>query len=486
MSISKFYEFREVFLTGVTGSLGKVLLEKLLRSCNTKKIYVLIRCKKGMQAEERKTELLRSKIFENVLLKNPEICNKVECIEGNLTQDNFGISSSNMNLITKNVSMVFHLAASVKFTEPFRNAFVNNVEATKNVAEVCRRMNNLLAFLYASTAYSCCNREEVDEKIYTMSRSYEEFKKIANLKKNDSLEIRDENILEGRPNTYTLTKAITENYLNDFCRDLPIVIVRPSIVGCTWKEPFYGWNENNSAVDYITANGLKGILRSMLSDEDKICDIIPSDTVVSLLLSAAWKKAITPHRRQDEIPVYNCTSGSINPLTIRKFLQCSYLQFWKCPSENTFLYPIKIPKKYYYWNCIHNVMKHQFPALLTDIFQVAIGKKPKMMKVYNNVHKTMSTLEYFCMRDWKFRSRNVEELLETMSKKDKQNFDFDISKLNWDHYMEDYVLGIRRFVLKEDDSTIPRSRKNLLMKYYCILLAKTVLFSGFLYSLTFI
>ncbi|XP_023239712.1 putative fatty acyl-CoA reductase CG5065 isoform X2 [Centruroides sculpturatus] len=299
MSISKFYERREVFVTGVTGSLGKVLLEKLLRSCNNEKIYVLIRSKKGMPAEKRKMELFRSKIFENVLLKNPEITNKVECIEGDLTRENLGISSLHMNLITKNVSVVFHLAASVKFDEPFRDSFVNNVETTKNVVEVCRRMKNLVAFVHASTAYSFCDRKEVDEKIYTMARSFEEFKNIANVENNASVEITEENLLENRPNTYTLTKAITENYLNNFCRDLPIVIVRPSAVGCTWKEPFSGWNDGNSGTDYVAAIGLKGILRSAMCDEAKIFDFVPSDAVVNLMLAAAWRKSIMPHQRRN-------------------------------------------------------------------------------------------------------------------------------------------------------------------------------------------
>ncbi|XP_067132204.1 putative fatty acyl-CoA reductase CG5065 [Centruroides vittatus] len=484
MSISKFYECREVFVTGATGTLGKVLLEKLLRSCNTKKIYILIRSKKGVPAEERKTELFHSKIFGNILLKNPKISNKVECVKGDLTRVNLGISSSHMNLITKNVSVVFHLAASIKFDEPFRDSFVNNVESTKNVAEVCRQMKNLSAFVHTSTAYSFCNRKEVNEKIYTMARTYDEFKNIAKLKNNASVNITEENLLENRPNTYTLTKAIAENYINNFCRDLPVVIIRPSIVGCTWKEPFSGWNDSNNGADYIAGTALKGILRSMLCDEDKICDFIPSDAVINLMLAAAWRKAVTPHQKEDEIPIYNCTSGSINPFTWRQFFKCLNTHYWKYPVENTFLYPSKVPKKNYYRNRLCIAMQHLLPAMLADVFQVAVGRKPKMMKVYNKVQKKISTLEYFCIRDWKFGARNVQELMERLSTQDKQNFDFDISKLNWDHYIEHYFLGIRRFVFNEDDSTIPHSRKMSLLKYYSILIAKTGLLFGFVYNFT--
>ncbi|XP_067135929.1 putative fatty acyl-CoA reductase CG5065 [Centruroides vittatus] len=485
MSVSKFYENLNIFLTGGTGFLGKILIEKLLRSCNVRKIYILVRCKKEKEVEERKKELLRCKIFEEALLKNPDICNKVECIEGNICEENLGISSSYMNLIKKNVSVVFHLAASLKFNEPFPDSFAKNVESTKNVIKVCRQMENLLVLVYTSTAYSFCNNKEINEKIYTMSRTYEEFKNLANVRNNASVEITDENILEGRPNTYVLTKAITENYLNDFCRDLPIVIVRPSIVGCSWKEPIDGWNDSSTGVNSLIAAGMKGVLRTMLIDEDKHFDLVPADMVVNLILAATWKKAKIPHRRDDEIPIYNCTSRTINPLTLREFTELLHVNFWNYPPESTFLYPAKLPKKNYYWNRLRIVMQHLFPAMITDIFQVAVGRKPMMMNIYKKVHTTMKVLQYFCTREWMFDANNLEELFNTMSTQDKQNFNFDISKLNWNDYMEDYVLGLRRFVFKDDDSTIPLSRKVLLVKYYVILFMKIGFLLAFLYSLTF-
>ena len=44
-TISKFYEDKTVFITGATGFMGKVLVEKLLRSTKVRKIYLLIRHK---------------------------------------------------------------------------------------------------------------------------------------------------------------------------------------------------------------------------------------------------------------------------------------------------------------------------------------------------------------------------------------------------------------------------------------------------------
>ena len=46
-----------------------------------------------------------------------------------------------------------------------------------------------------------------------------------------------EKLLRDRPNTYCLTKAISEEYLFQHAKDLPLGIFRPSIIGASWQEP---------------------------------------------------------------------------------------------------------------------------------------------------------------------------------------------------------------------------------------------------------
>ena len=58
--IQKFFEKKVIFITGGTGFMGKVLIEKLLYSCsNLEKIYILLRTKRGRCAEDRINDIFK-------------------------------------------------------------------------------------------------------------------------------------------------------------------------------------------------------------------------------------------------------------------------------------------------------------------------------------------------------------------------------------------------------------------------------------------
>ncbi len=55
------------------------------------------------------------------------------------------------------------------------------------------------------------------------------------------LDILTPSLLEGRPNTYTYTKALAEYFIMKEAKGLPLTILRPSIISCAYKEPYPGW-----------------------------------------------------------------------------------------------------------------------------------------------------------------------------------------------------------------------------------------------------
>lgn len=52
--IQRYFAGKTVFLTGATGFMGKCFVEKILRDCpDLKRLYVLVRQKKGVTQEEK-------------------------------------------------------------------------------------------------------------------------------------------------------------------------------------------------------------------------------------------------------------------------------------------------------------------------------------------------------------------------------------------------------------------------------------------------
>lgn len=61
-SITETFKNGTVFITGSTGFLGKLLTEKLLRSCFVKNIAILVRSKKGFNANQRVADIYKQTV----------------------------------------------------------------------------------------------------------------------------------------------------------------------------------------------------------------------------------------------------------------------------------------------------------------------------------------------------------------------------------------------------------------------------------------
>jgi len=175
-----------------------------------------------------------------------------------------------------------------------------------------------------------------------------------------------------RPNTYTYTKALAENLLIEECGDLPVAIVRPSIVTAAWNEPLRGWVDNfNGPTGLILANG-KGLLRTMLYNKAAVADLIPVDVVINLMITVAW---YTATRSQNSTMIYNCTSGLINPITWTYIEKSAFPCLLKYPSLEVFRYPGGTFKTSRFMNNVVIFFDHILPAYAIDAVFALTGRK---------------------------------------------------------------------------------------------------------------
>jgi fatty acyl-CoA reductase len=473
ISVPQFYVDRSIFITGGTGFMGKVLVEKLLRSCpGIKNIYLLIRPKRGQEVSARLDELLGGPLFDTLRKERPHELNKVIPICGDITAEQLGISENDQVLLCKTVSVVFHSAATVKFDEKLKLSVTINMLGTKRLVELCHRMQSLDALIHLSTAYCNCDRSEVEEVIYPPPFSPDDIISLINWLPEDMLDELTPSLIGKRPNTYTFTKALTEYMLFKHAANLPVAIVRPSIVLSSLNEPLVGWVDNwNGPTGIVSAVG-KGLYRTIMCKKEMRADLVPVDIVINLMIVSAWRTATL---KQNQMKIYNCCTGQQKPITWDQFVNLSIDNMRKHPLEGVLWYPTGKLRMNRPLNELHAFFTHFIPAYVLDILARIAGKKPIMVKVQDKLAKAVNCLEYFTTHEWNFRDGNVKDLLTHLSNEDKEMFQFDVTLIEWHRYIERYVLGFREFLFKQKPESLPVSRKKLSRLYWIHQITKVFL-----------
>jgi len=464
-----------VLVTGSTGFLGQLLLEKLLRSCpGIKTVFLLIRSKKEKTEAKRFAQIFEGTLFDRMKKACPDYMNKVRLIPGDCGLPNLGIEESDREILCQEVHVVFHIAATVRFDEKLKTAVHINVGGTKQLLDLARLMPHLKSFVHVSSAYANCPEKHIEERFYPASLKSDTAIQLVELVQEDVLNAVTPIILQDWPNTYTFTKAIAEDAVREFGKGMPVAMVRPSIVIATAQEPIPGWINNVYGATGVVLGAGMGILRTMHCNPDMMADIVPADMVINAMIASAWDVA-TRHRLNleklqhkqltevlptpdDDISIFNFVSSTQNPITWSQFMK--YNESGKeYPSVQILWYYCFRLNKYRIVHNLYVVFLHLLPAIIVDTVARLIGKKPILWKAYQKIHKFVDVVSYFSVQQWKFTDHNVQALQSRMTPLDQELFDFNIARLDWHSVLKSSVRGLRLHFAKEPLDNLEVAKK---------------------------
>ena len=165
LSVHSALNSKHVLLIGVTGFIGKVwLVNTLMDLAEIEQIYLLIRRQKSNPAQKRFEKLIEeSPVFDPLYERYGQkllqfIREKVQVVEGNVTQPGLGLEPQISADLRTNLDIVINSSGLTDFNPDLRDALTTNVDASLNVLDFIRESDHA-GLLHLSTCYVAGARE---------------------------------------------------------------------------------------------------------------------------------------------------------------------------------------------------------------------------------------------------------------------------------------------------------------------------------------
>jgi nucleoside-diphosphate-sugar epimerase len=404
-----------ILLTGVTGFVGKVVLEELLRrreELQLAKAIVVIRSKRGRDPSNRfLKELAPSPCFSQL---PAGWADTVQVIEGDLRKFNCGLNKIDYESICSRVTHIIHCAGSVKFDLPLAEAAASNIDFTLNIYELAQDCPRLQRLVVTSTAYVTPHTPgPILELLPPLPRPASQILE----------EIRDGDLEEkrllretGHPNTYTLTKCIAEHLISERHGSIPVTIVRPSIVSASLNYPYPGWIDSLATLSaFVIAFG-SGLMRVFDGKLETVVDVVPVDAVAQKLINEtfnATRNKSEPNIVYAVATVRNGTGvevvkGSIMEFSNRKPGQPA-ARLYYCGPRNCAFY-------------FHDLLQHRIRFFFAGLYYACRGDKRRQEHVKRGAQMVSSInhmFPYFIHNTFDFRPE--ESILGEFDAKEYMN-----------------------------------------------------------------
>ncbi len=525
LSVRETLAGKNILLVGVTGFIAKVWLTMLLNDLpEIGKIYLLIRRQRTATVEQRFEKIVAESPAFDALHERygarlaQFLAERIEVLEGDVSQPGLGLAPETRAQMQRTLDLVVNSSGLVDFNPDLRDALATNVAAVAHLLDFIRGSGHT-GLMHLSTCYVVGARDgrvaeelpanytpahlpdfdaerewqsldELIKKVQERSESVEmtaalrrqALGKRAGAKNIPGTEL--ENMIRrnrarwlrnrmskigtrrarhlGWPNTYTFTKSLAESLIALRGADLPVAVVRPSIVETSIQQPFRGWNEgiNTSApLSYL----LGTYFRQLPTNERKCLDVIPVDVVCRGMTLVAAAIIRRRHRR-----LYQLATSATNPCDMGRSIELTSLahrkhyiareglEYWLRSKFET----IPVSKNRY--KTLSVPAQKAVVQRINRIASPVLRRAPlaRQERDLVRIEKLIELYEPFILyNEHVFEAENVRLLSEALPPEEKETFAYDDSVIDWwEYWINIHIPALRRWCYPLIEGRAPESR----------------------------
>lgn len=392
---------KRIAITGTTGFLGTALVERLLRCVPDCELVLLIRPgRRGVQ-HRLEREILRNDAFDRLRETHGAdgfaemAAARVVAVAADITKPGLALDDDGRAALA-DCDIVVHSAASVSFDNPLDVAVNTNLRGPINLVATLHDLAVTPHLVAVSTAYVAGMRkgdafeELLNDGAYAVpidwrdeietaqrarlaaedeSRTTDSLERFLGEAKDElgaagttALATKSEQLRQrwvrqqmvdmgiarahslGFTDAYAMTKAMAETAIVETATspgrgNIPVSIVRPSIIESSWAEPFPGWIRGFRMAEPIIIGFARGLLRDFPGSPENIVDVIPVDIVVAAIIGVCARGPLP-----DEVAVVQAASGKSNPFRMGELYDWGTDFFRANPLYDDFDQPIAPPR----------------------------------------------------------------------------------------------------------------------------------------------
>ena len=482
---------KRILLTGVTGFLAQVVFERLLADFPDTRVVLLVRSQTGATSRERVEYMLRKPAFDTLRDRIGDddllqlLDERVEVIDGDFGR---GVPA-----IPGGIDIACHSAATVAFDPPIDEGFMTNLQGAINLYTGVLDGGSTPSLVHVSTAYVAGVQKgvipegplehkvdyrlelelalEARHDVEVSSRRPEQLESFLEKARKEHSRAGPTTVAEdaeerrqkwvtkrlieygrmrarslGWPDVYTFTKAMGERAVEELAAEanLPLSIVRPSIIESALLHPFPGWIDGFKMADpIIRAYGL-GQIPEFPGIPEGIIDLIPVDFVVNAILAVA---ANPPE--PGEALHYNVSSGSRNPVRFFELYEWVRGYFEEHPLPERGRGEHKVPEWKFPGNLSVDRMLRRAERF-TDVAEQVVTHLPKskgMRSAVRRVDRDKARVDFvkryselygmYTETEVVYTDDRTFALFNSLNEQDKAYFPFDAAMVDWKYYLKD-------------------------------------------------